>query len=127
MARAVVGDIRADILAGLVLAVARVHQAIAFSFGTGVAPKVGLHPGFSSAVRIAFAGDWPGMVSATTAATAVPMMTRVCNQGLKNLLVDAEVAGLIQIGKGLLKPGVAMGDVSNPAMTGFVNAMAIPI
>jgi MFS superfamily sulfate permease-like transporter len=121
------GNIRADVLAGLVVALALIPEAIAFSIIAGVDPKVGLYASFSIAVLIAFVGGRPGMISAATAATAVLMVTLVRDHGLQYLLAATVLAGLIQIGAGLLKLGFVMRYVSKSVMTGFVNALAILI
>jgi SulP family sulfate permease len=75
LSRAVVGNIRGDLLAGLVVALALIPEAIAFSIIAGVDPKVGLYASFSIAVITAITGGRPGMISAATAATAVLMVT----------------------------------------------------
>ena len=121
------GNIRADVLAGLVVALALIPEAIAFSIIAGVDPKVGLYASFSIAVLIAFVGGRPGMISAATAATAVLMVTLVRDHGLQYLLAATVLTGLIQIAMGLLRLGFVMRYVSKSVMTGFVNALAILI
>jgi SulP family sulfate permease len=121
------GNVRADVLAGLVVALALIPEAIAFSIIAGVDPKVGLYASFSIAVLIAFVGGRPGMISAATAATAVLMVTLVRDHGLQYLLAATVLTGLIQIAMGLLKLGFVMRYVSKSVMTGFVNALAILI
>lgn len=121
------GNIRGDVLSGLVVALALIPEAIAFSIIAGVDPKVGLYASFSIAVLIAFVGGRPGMISAATAATAVLMVTLVRDHGLEYLLAATVLTGLIQIGMGLLKLGFVMRYVSRSVMTGFVNALAILI
>jgi len=121
------GNIRADILAGLVVALALIPEAIAFSIIAGVDPKVGLYASFSIAVIVAITGGRPGMISAATAATAVLMVTLVKDYGLQYLLAATVLAGLLQIVAGLLKLGMVMRFVSRSVMTGFVNALAILI
>jgi len=121
------GNIRGDVLAGLVVALALIPEAIAFSVIAGVDPKVGLYASFSIAVLVAITGGRPGMISAATAATAVLMVTLVKDYGLQYLLAATVLAGLIQIVAGLLKLGVLMRFVSRSVMTGFVNALAILI
>jgi len=121
------GNIRGDLLAGLVVALALIPEAIAFSIIAGVDPKVGLYASFSIAVLLAFTGGRPGMISAATAATAVLMITLVQAHGLEYLLAATVLAGLLQIGAGLLKLGRFMRYVSKSVMTGFVNALAILI
>ncbi|MFD1912491.1 SulP family inorganic anion transporter [Halodurantibacterium flavum] len=121
------GNIRGDLLSGLVVALALIPEAIAFSIIAGVDPKVGLYASFSIAVLIAFVGGRPGMISAATAATAVLMITLVRDHGLEYLFAATVLAGLLQIGAGLLKLGRFMRYVSKSVMTGFVNALAILI
>lgn len=121
------GNIRGDVLSGLVVALALIPEAIAFSIIAGVDPKVGLYASFSIAVLIAFVGGRPGMISAATAATAVLMVTLVRDHGLEYLLAATVLTGLIQIAMGLLRLGFVMRYVSKSVMTGFVNALAILI
>ncbi|MGX0903079.1 SulP family sulfate permease [Roseovarius sp. MBR-79] len=121
------GNVRGDILAGLVVALALIPEAIAFSIIAGVDPKVGLYASFSISVLVAFTGGRPGMISAATAATAVLMITLVRDHGLEYLLAATVLAGLIQIAAGVLRLGFIMRYVSKSVMTGFVNALAILI
>lgn len=121
------GNIRADLLSGLVVALALIPEAIAFSIIAGVDPKVGLYASFSIAVITAIVGGRPGMISAATAATAVLMVTLVKDHGLQYLLAATVLAGILQVGAGLLKLGYVMRFVSRSVMTGFVNALAILI
>lgn len=121
------GNIRGDLLSGIVVALALIPEAIAFSIIAGVDPKVGLYASFSIAVITAIAGGRPGMISAATAATAVLMVTLVKDHGLQYLLAATVLAGLLQIGMGLLRLGFVMRYVSKSVMTGFVNALAILI
>ncbi|WP_417415149.1 SulP family inorganic anion transporter [Hoeflea sp.] len=121
------GNIRGDILSGLVVALALIPEAIAFSIIAGVDPKVGLYASFSIAVITAIVGGRPGMISAATAATAVLMVTLVKEHGLEYLLAATVLAGLIQVAAGIAKLGYVMRFVSKSVMTGFVNALAILI
>jgi sulfate permease, SulP family len=121
------GNIRADLLAGLVVALALIPEAIAFSIIAGVDPKIGLYASFSIAVITAIVGGRPGMISAATAATAVLMVTLVKQHGLQYLLAATILAGVLQIAAGFLKLGDVMRFVSKSVMTGFVNALAILI
>jgi sulfate permease, SulP family len=120
-------NIRADLLAGLVVALALIPEAIAFSIIAGVDPRVGLYASFSIAVITAIVGGRPGMISAATAATAVLMVTLVRDYGLEYLLATTVLAGLLQIAAGFLKLGQYMRFVSRSVLTGFVNALAILI
>ncbi|MFN4158480.1 MAG: SulP family inorganic anion transporter [Gemmobacter sp.] len=121
------GNIRGDLIAGIVVALALIPEAIAFSIIAGVDPKVGLYASFAISVLIAFTGGRPGMISAATAATAVLMITLVKDHGLQYLLAATVLAGLLQIAAGVFKLGFVMRYVSKSVMTGFVNALAILI
>ena len=121
------GNIRGDVLAGLVVALALIPEAIAFSIIAGVDPKVGLYASFSIAVISAIVGGRPGMISAATAATAVLMVTLVKDHGLQYLLATTVLAGVFQVAAGLLRLGNLMRFVSRSVLTGFVNALAILI
>ena len=121
------GNIRGDLLAGLVVALALVPEAIAFSIIAGVDPRVGLYASFCIAVVIAVVGGRPGMISAATGAMALVMVTLVKEHGLQYLLAATLLTGLLQIMAGLLKLGELMRFVSRSVVTGFVNALAILI
>jgi SulP family sulfate permease len=120
-------NIRGDILAGLVVALALIPEAIAFSIIAGVDPKVGLYASFCIAVVTAFAGGRPGMISAATGAMALVMVTLVKDHGLQYLLAASMLTGVLQILAGVLRLGSLMRFVSKSVVTGFVNALAILI
>lgn len=118
---------RADVLSGIVVALALIPEAIGFSAIAGVDPKVGLYASVVIAIVIAFTGGRPAMISAATASTAVLMTTLVKDHGLQYLLAATIVMGVFQVVAGLLKLGRLMRFVSQSVMTGFVNALAILI
>ncbi|PQJ26419.1 sodium-independent anion transporter [Limnobacter sp. SAORIC-690] len=120
-------NVRNDLLAGLVVALALIPEAIAFSIIAGVDPKVGLYASFCIATVIAFTGGRPGMASAATGAMALLMVTLVKDHGLQYLLVATLLTGVLQIFAGLLQLGKLMRFVSRSVITGFVNALAILI
>ena len=121
------GNVRAELISGLLVALALIPEAIGFSIIAGVDPKVGLYASFCIAVVIAITGGRPGMISAATAATAVLMITLVKEHGLQYLLAATVLAGVLQIAAGFLRLGYVMRFVSRSVMTGFVNALAILI
>lgn len=121
------GNIRGDILAGIVVAIALVPEAIAFSIIAGVAPKIGLYASFAIAVIISITGGRAGMISAATAATALLMVTLVKDHGLQYLLAATVLAGALQIVAGYLNLHKFMSFISKSVMTGFLNALAILI
>ncbi|MDD2947898.1 MAG: SulP family inorganic anion transporter [Rugosibacter sp.] len=120
-------NVRNDLLAGLVVALALIPEAIAFSIIAGVDPKVGLYASFCIATIIAFVGGRPGMISAATGAMALVMVVLVKEHGLQYLLAATVLTGVLQILAGWLRLGVLMRFVSRSVITGFVNALAILI
>ncbi len=120
-------NIRADILSGIVVALALIPEAIAFSIIAGVDPMVGLYTSFIIAVVISFAGGRPGMISAATGAMALLMVPLVRDYGLDYLLAATILTGIIQVIFGICKVAKVMKFVPNAVMIGFVNALAILI
>ncbi|RZF56857.1 SulP family inorganic anion transporter [Acinetobacter halotolerans] len=120
-------NIRGDVLAGLVVALALVPEAIAFSIIAGVDPKIGLYASFCIAVVISFVGGRPGMISAATGAMALLMVVLVKEHGLQYLLAATILTGVLQIVAGYLKLAQFMRFVSKSVVIGFVNALAILI
>ncbi|WP_173045512.1 SulP family inorganic anion transporter [Bosea sp. ANAM02] len=120
-------NITRELLAGTVVALALIPEAIAFSIIAGVDPKVGLYASFCIAVITAIAGGRPAMISAATGAMALVMTTLVKQHGLEYLLAATLLTGVFQIVASVLKLGNLMRFVSRSVVTGFVNALAILI
>jgi SulP family sulfate permease len=118
---------RADILAGIVVALALIPEAIGFSIIAGVDPRVGLYASIAIAIVISFTGGRPGMISAATAAVAVLVIPLVKEHGVEYLFAATILMGIIQIIAGLLRLDLVMQFVSRSVITGFVNALAILI
>ena len=120
-------NLRNDVLAGMVVALALIPEAIAFSIIAGVDPKVGLYASFCIAIVIAFVGGRPGMISAATGAMALVMVSLVKEHGLEFLLAATILTGILQILAGFFRLGSLMRFVSRSVVIGFVNALAILI
>lgn len=121
------GNVRNDLLAGMVVALALIPEAIAFSVIAGVAPKVGLYASFCIGVVIAVVGGRSGMISAATGAMALVMIDLVKDHGLEYLLAATICTGILQVLAGICRLGSLMRFVSRSVVTGFVNALAILI
>jgi len=121
------GNISGDILSGIVVALALIPEAIAFSIIAGVDPMVGLYASFTIAVLIAFVGGRPGMISAATGAMALVMVPLVRDYGIEYLFAATILTGIIQIIFGLLKIAKLLKFIPNAVMIGFVNSLAILI
>ncbi len=127
-----IGNPKADLLSGMVVALALIPEAISFSIIAGLDPKVGLYASFSIAIIIAFTGSRRGMISAATGAMAlvlVPLVDMFPNpeEALAYVLGATVLAGVIQMGLGYLGVGSLMRFVPRTVMLGFVNALAILI
>ncbi|TVQ21359.1 MAG: SulP family inorganic anion transporter [Leptolyngbya sp. DLM2.Bin15] len=116
-----------DILAGAVVGLALIPEAIAFSIIAGVDPKVGLYASFIIAVITAFLGGRPGSISAATGAMALLMIDLVKDHGLQYLLAATFLTGIFQVIFGLLKLGRQMRFVPRAVMIGYINALAVLI
>lgn len=120
-------NVTRELLAGTVVALALIPEAIAFSIIAGVDPKVGLYASFCIAVVTAIAGGRPAMISAATGATALLMTTLVKEHGVGYLFAATILTGIIQIIASIMRLGTLMRFVSRSVVTGFVNALAILI
>lgn len=121
------GNVKGDILSGMVVAMALIPEAIAFSIIAGVDPMVGLYASFCIAIVISIVGGRPAMISAATGAMALLMVTLIAEHGLQYLLAATILTGVIQILFGVFKLARVMKFVPRSVMVGFVNALAILI
>lgn len=128
------GSIKNDVLSGLTVALALVPEAVAFAFVAGVSPVVGLYGAFMMGIVTSLFGGRPGMISGATGAMAVVMVSLVAQGnamgdglGLQYLLATLLIAGLLQIGAGLMRLGKFVRMIPSPVMMGFVNGLAIVI
>jgi SulP family sulfate permease len=118
---------RTEVLAGLVVALALIPEAISFSIIAGVDPRVGLFASFTMAVTIAFTGGRPAMISAATGAVALVIAPLVREHGVQYLVAAVLLGGVVQVALGLLGLARVMRFVPRSVMVGFVNALAILI
>ena len=121
------GNVRADILAGIVVGLALIPEALAFAFIVGVDPRVALYASFTIAVIISFVGGRPGLISAATGAMALVLVNLVADHGLQYLLAATILTGIIQFILGLFGVANLMRFIPNSVMLGFVNALGIMI
>ncbi len=119
--------LRTEVLAGLVVALALIPEAISFSIIAGVDPRVGLFASFTMAVSIAFLGGRPAMISAATGAIALVIAPVARQYGLDYFIATVILAGAFQVVLGLLGVARLMRFIPRSVMVGFVNALAILI
>ncbi len=120
-------NVRADILAGAVVGLALIPEAISFAIIAGVDPKVGLYASFIIAVMTALFGGRPGSISAATGAMALLMIDLVKDHGLPYLLATTLLTGIIQVIFGVFKLARQMKFVPRAVMLGYINALAVLI
>ncbi|MEU1840368.1 SulP family inorganic anion transporter [Micromonospora chersina] len=118
---------RTEVLAGLVVALALIPEAISFSILAGVDPRVGLFASFTMAVTIAVCGGRPAMISAATGAIALVVAPLAKEHGLDYLIAAVILGGAIQVLLAVLGVAKLMQFVPRSVMVGFVNALAILI
>ncbi|WP_153731504.1 SulP family inorganic anion transporter [Sporosarcina obsidiansis] len=121
------GNVRADLLAGIVVGLALIPEALAFAFIVGVDPRVALYASFTIAVITAFVGGRPGLISAATGAMALVLVSLMANHGLQYVLAATILTGIIQLILGSLGVANLMRFIPNSVMLGFVNALGIMI
>ncbi|AFZ52405.1 SulP family inorganic anion transporter [Cyanobacterium aponinum UTEX 3222] len=120
-------NIKADILAGAVVGLALIPEAIAFSIIAGVDPKVGLYASFIIAVITAFLGGRTGSISAATGAMALLMVNLVKDHGIEYLFAATLLTGILQVLFGVFKLGKQMKYVPRAVMMGYINALGVLI
>ncbi|WP_456389457.1 SulP family inorganic anion transporter [Hydrogenimonas sp.] len=120
-------SIKNDVLSGIVVAIALVPEAVAFSLIAGVSPLVGLYTAFILGLITALFGGKPGMISGATGSVAVVMVSLVATHGVEYLFFATVLTGLIQAAFGLLRLAKFIRLVPQPAILGFVNGLAIVI
>ncbi|WP_456286460.1 SulP family inorganic anion transporter [Microbacterium sp. JZ70] len=116
-----------EVLAGLVVAIALIPEAIAFSIIAGVDPRLGLFSSFVMAVTIAFLGGRPAMISAATGAVALVIAPVARDYGMDYFIATVILAGVFQVVFALLGVAKLMRFIPRSVMVGFVNALAILI
>jgi sulfate permease, SulP family len=120
-------DYKIEILSGLTVALALVPEAIAFALIAGLDPLTGLYAAFSIGLITSIFGGRPGMISGATGAVAVVIVSLAASHGVQYIFATVVLAGLIQMGAGLLKLGKFIRLVPHPVMFGFVNGLAVVI
>jgi len=119
--------LRTEVLGGLVVALALIPEAIAFSIIAGVDPRVGLFASFTMAVTTAILGGRPAMISAATGAVALVIAPLVASHGMDYFIACVLLAGVFQILLAVLGAARLMRFIPRSVMVGFVNALAILI
>lgn len=120
-------DYKTEILAGLTVALALIPEAVAFALIAGLTPLTGLYAAFVVGLVTAVLGGRPGMISGATGAIAVILITLTQTHGVEYIFATVILAGIIQIGVGMLRLGKLMRLVPHPVIFGFVNGLAIII
>ncbi|MEN8119330.1 MAG: SulP family inorganic anion transporter [Bacteroidota bacterium] len=120
-------DYKTEILSGLTVALALVPEAVAFALIAGLSPLTGLYAAFVMGLVTSILGGRPGMISGATGAVAIVLVALAKSHGVEYIFATVILAGIIQVGAGLLKLGKLMRLVPHPVIFGFVNGLAIII
>jgi SulP family sulfate permease len=120
-------DYKTEILAGITVSLALIPEAVAFAMIAGLSPLTGLYAAFMVGLVTSIIGGRPGMISGATGAVAVILVALAVSHGPEYIFAAVVLAGLIQIGAGLLKLGKLMRLVPHPVIFGFVNGLAVII
>ena len=118
-------NIKDDLLAGIVVCMALIPEAIGFSIVAGVDPMVGVYASFCISLMTSIFGGRPGLISAAAGSTALVLASLVSKYGVEYMFAATILAGIIQIILGYFKIGNLMKFIPRPVMIGFVNALAI--
>lgn len=121
------GNIRADILGGIVAGLALIPEALAFAFILGVDPRVALYASFTMAVITSFVGGRPALISSATGAMALVLVSLMADHGLQYVLIATILTGVIQFILGIFGVANLMRFIPNSVMLGFLNALGIMI
>ncbi len=117
------GNIKGDLLGGIVVCMALIPEAIGFSIVAGVDPMVGVYASFCISLVTSIFGGRPGLISAAAGATALVLASLVKNHGVEYMFLATILAGILQVILGYLKIGNLMKFIPKPVMIGFVNAL----
>lgn len=120
-------DYRTEVLSGLTVALALVPEAVAFALIAGLSPLTGLYAAFVMGFVTSLLGGRPGMISGATGAVAVVLVVLAKSHGVEYVFATVVLAGILQVGAGLLRLGKLMRLVPHPVIFGFVNGLAIII
>lgn len=118
-------NIKGDLLAGLVTCMALIPETIGFALVAGVNPMFAIYSSFCFSIITAIFGGRPGLISAAAGSMALVLVSLVKNYGVEYMLLATILAGILQVILGFFKVGKLMKYISDPIMTGFVNALGI--
>src|SRR5699024_4972001 len=116
-----------EVLAGLVVGLALIPEAIAFSIIAGVDPKVGLFSAFIMATSIAFLGGRPAMISAATGAVALVIAPVAREHGMDMFIATVMLAGVFQILLAVAGVAKLIRFIPRSVMVGFVNSLFVVV
>lgn len=126
--------LRADLTAGITVALVAIPQSLAYAQLAGVPAYFGLYailvPSLVGALfgssRILSTGP-VAMTSLLTAASVIPFAHWGTEQFYTAVVLMAFLSGVVQIAMGLARMGVLLNFLSHPVLMGFINAAAIII
>ena len=121
------GNLRGDVLAGLVSSFAVIPEVVGFCIVAGISPMMGLYASFWLTVLMAFLGGRPAMISAAAGSMALVIVSLVRDYGPEYLMAATILCGVIMFVLGALGIGNLIKLIPNTVQIGFVDALAILI
>lgn len=121
------GNVKNDLLGGLVTAVALIPEVIGFAIIAGVNPMTALFASVITAIVTSLTGGRPAMMSAAAGSMALVMVVLIKNHGIEYMIAATILTGVFQLLFGYLGIHKLMRFISKPVMMGFVNALALLI
>jgi SulP family sulfate permease len=121
------GDVRADLIAGLTVAIVALPLAMALAIASGTTPDVGLVTAVVAGFLISAFGGSRFQIGGPTGAFVVIVYGVITNHGYDGLLMATLIAGGILILAGLLRVGTLIKYIPDPVTTGFTSGIAVII
>ena len=122
-----VHELRADLVAGLTVAIVALPLAMALAIASGTTPERGLHTAIVAGFLISALGGSRVQIGGPTAAF-IPVVFNVIERfGYEGLILCTLLAGLILIAAGLLRLGLLLRYMPQPVITGFTAGIAVSI
>ncbi len=121
------GELKADLVAGLTVAIIALPLAMALGIASGASPREGLVTAIVAGFLISALGGSRVQIGGPTGAFVVIVAGVIAAHGISGLILATIVAGLILIVAGYSGVGRLMRYVPMPVVTGFTAGIAVII
>ncbi|HEX6587397.1 MAG TPA: sulfate permease [Longimicrobiales bacterium] len=121
------GQLLADVVAGIIVAIVALPLSIAFAIASGVGPESGLYTAIVAGFLIAALGGSRVQIGGPTGAFIVVVYGVVATHGVTGLAMATVMAGVMLVVLGVAKLGAAIKFIPHPVVTGFTSGIAVVI